>query len=98
MDGNVIRVFSRLLDLDADVRLPATQNQLWQVAEDWTDRTSPEYEKAQFWAGIARASNAADRDDCTPTCAGRMAAVGSVGVAAFPQAIASDAARMIRTD
>lgn len=39
MDGNVIRVFSRLLDLDADVRLPATQNQLWQVAEDWTPET-----------------------------------------------------------
>jgi A/G-specific adenine glycosylase len=35
LDGNVVRVFSRLLDLEADVSLPATQNQLWKVAEEW---------------------------------------------------------------
>jgi len=35
LDGNVIRVFSRLLDLDADVTQSATQKQLWRQAEDW---------------------------------------------------------------
>lgn len=35
LDGNVIRVFSRLLDLPDDVTLPATQVRLWQTVEDW---------------------------------------------------------------
>ena len=35
LDGNVIRVFSRLLDLPDDVTQPATQAQLWRTAEDW---------------------------------------------------------------
>lgn len=32
LDGNVIRVFSRLLDLEADVSRSATRRQLWDVA------------------------------------------------------------------
>jgi A/G-specific adenine glycosylase len=39
LDGNVIRVFSRLLDLPDDVTLPATQAQLWRVAEAWLPET-----------------------------------------------------------
>ena len=35
LDGNVIRVFSRLLDLADDVTQSSTQAKLWQIAEDW---------------------------------------------------------------
>lgn len=34
LDGNVIRVLSRLIDLPDDVTLTATKKQLWQLAED----------------------------------------------------------------
>jgi A/G-specific adenine glycosylase len=33
LDGNVIRVLSRLFDIDQDVTRPATRNRLWQLAE-----------------------------------------------------------------
>lgn len=39
LDGNVIRVFSRLLDLPDDVTLPVTQAKLWDVAEAWLPDT-----------------------------------------------------------
>jgi A/G-specific adenine glycosylase len=35
LDGNVIRVFARLVDLEDDVTQPATQARLWEMAEDW---------------------------------------------------------------
>ena len=35
LDGNVIRVFSRLLDLTDDVTRSATKSVLWRQAEDW---------------------------------------------------------------
>ncbi|GAB4526827.1 MAG: A/G-specific adenine glycosylase [Anaerolineae bacterium] len=35
LDGNVIRVFSRLLDFTEDVTQVSAQAALWQVAEDW---------------------------------------------------------------
>lgn len=35
LDGNVIRVFSRLIDLEEDVTQSSTKNRLWQLAEDW---------------------------------------------------------------
>jgi A/G-specific adenine glycosylase len=35
LDGNVIRVFSRLLDLADDVTQASTQSKLWQIAEKW---------------------------------------------------------------
>lgn len=35
LDGNVIRVFSRLTDLADDVTQSATQATLWKLAEDW---------------------------------------------------------------
>lgn len=39
LDGNVIRVSSRLLDLPDDVTQPATQAKLWQIADDWLPET-----------------------------------------------------------
>lgn len=35
LDGNVIRVFTRLLDLDIDVSQPANRQKLWGIAADW---------------------------------------------------------------
>jgi A/G-specific adenine glycosylase len=35
LDGNVIRVFARLADLDADVTQNAVKIQLWKLAEEW---------------------------------------------------------------
>ena len=35
LDGNIIRVFARLLDLDEDVAQSATQKKLWRIAADW---------------------------------------------------------------
>jgi A/G-specific adenine glycosylase len=41
LDGNVIRVFARLTDLEADVTQPAVKESLWKLAEQWLDRTRP---------------------------------------------------------
>ncbi len=41
LDANVMRVYTRLLNLDGDIRLPATQNQLWQIAADWLPAAAP---------------------------------------------------------
>ena len=35
LDGNVIRVFARLLDLEEDIAESGTRNRLWEIAEDW---------------------------------------------------------------
>ena len=35
LDGNVIRVLSRITDLNADVTKTSTKNQLWQLADEW---------------------------------------------------------------
>lgn len=35
LDGNVIRVFARLTDLEADVTEPAVKDDLWKLAEAW---------------------------------------------------------------
>ena len=35
LDGNVMRVFARLLDMRADISLPATRERLWQQAGQW---------------------------------------------------------------
>lgn len=35
LDGNVIRVFARLTDLNADVTQPSTKDRLWALAEAW---------------------------------------------------------------
>lgn len=52
LDGNVIRVFSRLLDLPDDVRETRTRNHLWQVAEDWLPDERPgDYNQALMELG-----------------------------------------------
>ena len=35
LDGNVIRVFARLLDLDEDISQSATRDKLWRIADEW---------------------------------------------------------------
>jgi A/G-specific adenine glycosylase len=52
VDGNVIRVFSRLTDLKDDVRKTATKNHLWQLAEDWVPTERPgDYNQALMELG-----------------------------------------------
>jgi A/G-specific adenine glycosylase len=52
LDGNVIRVFSRLDDLDADVTLPATKTMLWEWAEAWLPPERPgDYNQALMELG-----------------------------------------------
>lgn len=47
VDGNVIRVLARLLDLPADVTQPSVQTQLWQVAESLLpDERAGDYNQA----------------------------------------------------
>lgn len=41
LDGNVIRVFSRLFDISEDVTLAATQKRLWQRAESIIEHVPP---------------------------------------------------------
>ncbi|MFN8448991.1 MAG: A/G-specific adenine glycosylase [Anaerolineae bacterium] len=41
LDGNVIRVFARLLDLPDDVTQPATRALLWRAAEHWLPDARP---------------------------------------------------------
>jgi A/G-specific adenine glycosylase len=52
LDGNVIRVFSRLLDLPDDVTQPATQAKLWTQAEAWLPDARPgDYNQALMELG-----------------------------------------------
>ncbi len=58
LDGNVIRVFSRLLDLDVDVSQTKVKNQLWVQAEAWLpDTRVGDYNQALMELG---------RTVCTP--------------------------------
>jgi A/G-specific adenine glycosylase len=52
LDGNVIRVFARLTDLEADVTQPAVKEQLWGLAEDWLSKERPgDYNQALMELG-----------------------------------------------
>lgn len=52
LDGNVIRVFARLRDLDADVTQAATKNDLWRQAEVWMPAERPgDYNQALMELG-----------------------------------------------
>lgn len=52
LDGNVIRVFARLLDLEADVTQTAVQNDLWRQAEIWLPDARPgDYNQALMELG-----------------------------------------------
>ncbi|MBC8100371.1 MAG: A/G-specific adenine glycosylase [Armatimonadetes bacterium] len=58
LDGNVMRVFARLLDLADDITLPATQAALWHYAEAWLPEARPgDYNQALMELG---------RTVCTP--------------------------------
>lgn len=64
LDGNVIRVFTRLLDMDDDVTQTSTKNELWKIADDWVpDQQAGDYNQALMELGqsICRPKN--------PTCA-----------------------------
>lgn len=41
LDGNVMRVFARLEDLDEDITRAATQRHLWALAQQWLPRERP---------------------------------------------------------
>jgi A/G-specific adenine glycosylase len=59
LDGNVIRVLSRLLDMADDVTRTATKNQLWQVAAQFVPAQRPgDYNQALMELG---------QQVCTPT-------------------------------
>jgi A/G-specific adenine glycosylase len=52
LDGNVIRVFSRLIDLKDDVTKTATKNNLWDLAETWMpDERAGDYNQALMELG-----------------------------------------------
>lgn len=52
LDGNVIRVFSRIFDIDEDVTQPATQNNLWELAERLVPDENPgDYNQALMELG-----------------------------------------------
>ena len=52
VDGNVTRLFTRLLDLDADINLSATRKQLWSIAADWLPQDQPgDYNQALMEIG-----------------------------------------------
>lgn len=64
LDGNVIRVFTRLLDIDDDVTQTSTKNKLWEIADDWIPvQHAGDYNQALMELGqsICRPKN--------PTCA-----------------------------
>jgi A/G-specific adenine glycosylase len=52
LDGNVIRVFSRLIDLTDDVTQPAVKERLWRLAEEWLPSQRPgDYNQALMELG-----------------------------------------------
>ncbi len=52
LDANGIRIFSRLLDLEADIRQSATQKKLWRIAADWLPaQAAGEYNQALMELG-----------------------------------------------
>lgn len=60
LDGNVIRVFTRLLDMDDDVTQTRTKNKLWDIADDWVPESNAgDYNQALMELGqtICRPQN-----------------------------------------
>ncbi|MYD39798.1 MAG: A/G-specific adenine glycosylase, partial [Chloroflexi bacterium] len=52
LDGNITRIFTRLLDMDEDITKAASQRQLWQVARDWLpDQAAGDYNQALMQLG-----------------------------------------------
>lgn len=60
LDGNIIRVFTRLLDMDADISQAASRKKLWQTAADWVPaQAAGDYNQALMELGqtICRPKN-----------------------------------------
>lgn len=60
LDGNVIRVFTRLLDIDEDVTQTRTKHKLWDIADDWVpEENAGDYNQAVMELGqhICRPKN-----------------------------------------
>jgi len=82
LDGNVIRVFTRLLDMPDDISKSATRKKLWGIAEDWLPaQGAGEYNQALMELGqkVCRPKNphCAEcplRDSCRAFAAGTQAA------------------------
>jgi A/G-specific adenine glycosylase len=52
LDGNIIRVFARLIDLPDDVTQPAVKDRLWKLAEEWLPDERPgDYNQALMELG-----------------------------------------------
>ena len=52
LDGNVVRLFARLLDMEDDISLPATAKKLWAIADHWLPAHAPgEYNQALMELG-----------------------------------------------
>lgn len=52
LDGNIIRLFARILDLDDDISQAATRAKLWRIAEDWLpSHDAGEYNQALMELG-----------------------------------------------
>jgi A/G-specific adenine glycosylase len=52
LDGNVIRVFARLIDLPDDVTQPAIKERLWKLADEWLpDQRPGDYNQALMELG-----------------------------------------------
>ena len=67
VDGNVIRVFARLLDLDDDVTQAATKSKLWHIAANWLPAQRPgAYNQALMELGQTICRPRAPRCDACP--------------------------------
>ena len=52
LDGNLTRIFTRLQDIDGDIRQRESQEALWRLAEDWLPRERPgDYNQALMELG-----------------------------------------------
>lgn len=52
LDGNVMRVFARLLDMEDDITQPATRKKLWRIAAEWLPAQDPgDYNQALMELG-----------------------------------------------
>ncbi len=52
LDGNIIRLFARILDLDDDISQAATREKLWRIAADWLPaQDAGEYNQALMELG-----------------------------------------------
>ncbi|MDE2819778.1 MAG: A/G-specific adenine glycosylase [Chloroflexota bacterium] len=52
LDGNVMRVFTRLRDIDSDISLHSTREALWSLAAEWTpEQDAGEYNQALMELG-----------------------------------------------